>query len=207
MKHLLTLVVLLLPATVYAQGNAHCSPGQPSSPWPGPLFVATFDCKGWVPSNHPLAPPPETPAQPTVPAVLAATQDVIVVIESPRATPTGAISSVSGWALHCRLGSLPPVMTIVERKPDGSERTLPTDFFPVQGIERPDVQTAYRQTCPAVMNAPSSTGAGLGPNVQFGWSIQLRSPIAEPGEHTFTAIFAWPGQNSSGSASVTVTVR
>lgn len=207
MKHLLTLAVLLLPSAVYAQGNAHCIPGQPSSPWPGPLFVATLDCQGWVPMNHPAAPPQDPPAQPAVPAVLSASQDVIVVIETPRATPTGPISLVSGWALHCRLGSLPPVMNIVETKPDGSRRELPNNFFAVQGARRPDVQTAYRGTCPAVMNAPAADGGSLGPNDQFGWSISLRSPITEPGEHTFTAIFTWPGQGSSGSSSVTVTVR
>ncbi len=47
-----------------------CPPGQPSSPFPGPGFVPTTDCQGWVPADHPLArtgrrpdpsPPPETP--------------------------------------------------------------------------------------------------------------------------------------------------
>src|ERR1051326_5299423 len=36
-------------------GNGACPPGQPPSPSPGPGFVPTFDCRGWVPANHPLA--------------------------------------------------------------------------------------------------------------------------------------------------------
>jgi hypothetical protein len=35
-----------------------CPSGQPSAPFPGPGFVPTADCNGWVPANHPLAHPP-----------------------------------------------------------------------------------------------------------------------------------------------------
>ena len=35
--------------------GASCPPGRPSSPRPGPSFVPTADCNGWVPMNHPLA--------------------------------------------------------------------------------------------------------------------------------------------------------
>ena len=32
-----------------------CPAGQPASPQPGPSFVPTMNCQGWVPSNHPDA--------------------------------------------------------------------------------------------------------------------------------------------------------
>jgi hypothetical protein len=38
-----------------AQSNFGCPAGMPSAPSPGPNFVPTEDCSGWVPPNHPLA--------------------------------------------------------------------------------------------------------------------------------------------------------
>lgn len=34
-----------------------CPPGLPATPSPGPAFVPTADCAGWVPADHPLARP------------------------------------------------------------------------------------------------------------------------------------------------------
>ena len=45
-------------APVVAQ--APCPPGKPSTPSPGPLFVPTANCEGWIPANH-----PDAPGQPT----------------------------------------------------------------------------------------------------------------------------------------------
>ena len=46
-----------------------CPAGQPATPSPGPGFVPTEDCNGWVPANHPIArrnggasPAPSAPA-------------------------------------------------------------------------------------------------------------------------------------------------
>ena len=45
----------LMPAHVEAAGQvAGCPAGQPSAPSPGPDFVPTADCRGWVPADHPL---------------------------------------------------------------------------------------------------------------------------------------------------------
>src|SRR4051794_17490115 len=43
-----------------------CPAGQPATPSPGPGFVPTDDCNGWVPAGHPLAKGPggAPPAQP-----------------------------------------------------------------------------------------------------------------------------------------------
>src|SRR5215218_9075635 len=38
-----------------AQDDFGCPPGQPAAARPGPTFVPTQDCVGWVPANHPLA--------------------------------------------------------------------------------------------------------------------------------------------------------
>jgi hypothetical protein len=48
--------------------DAGCPAGQPPPPFPGPGFVPTQDCKGWVPANHPLARPAGGP--PAAPAPL-----------------------------------------------------------------------------------------------------------------------------------------
>jgi hypothetical protein len=48
-----------------------CPAGKPGSPSPGPAFVPSQDCEGWVPANHPLAhrpvgaPPVGQPATPS----------------------------------------------------------------------------------------------------------------------------------------------
>lgn len=46
-----------------AAQTAGCPAGQPASASPGPGFVPTLDCQGWVPANHPLA-RPTTPTTP-----------------------------------------------------------------------------------------------------------------------------------------------
>ena len=50
-------VIAPIPAHAAAQSPAEsgCPSGQPAAPFPGPGFVPTEDCNGWVPSNHPLA--------------------------------------------------------------------------------------------------------------------------------------------------------
>src|SRR3954468_11148099 len=71
-------VLLVVSATISARGRADsaalplmaavpahaaeqnpsdfgCPAGQPATPSPGPGFVPTQDCSGWVPVNHPLA--------------------------------------------------------------------------------------------------------------------------------------------------------
>src|SRR3954468_21270421 len=47
-----------------------CPAGKPASPSPGPAFVPSQDCEGWVPPNHPLArhpgaAPPGPPPSPS----------------------------------------------------------------------------------------------------------------------------------------------
>jgi hypothetical protein len=195
--------LLLVVAFALVASPASAQDCTPTSLRPGPAFVPTADCLGWVTVSHPLARKAVTPA----PVELGLTQDVFVRIDSPRANASGAVTSISGWALDCSLGSLPPEMRIVETKPDGSTREVPNDFFPNLGSARPDVQNAYAGQCPAVLNAPDSFGNSLGPNDRFGWSIALRSPITERGVHTFTAIFSWPSKGHSGSTSVSVNIQ
>jgi hypothetical protein len=119
----------------------------------------------------------------------------------------GGIRSLAGWALDCELGSLPPLLRIVETKPDGSMREVPNDLFFNARAPRPDVFAQIQGTCPAVTNIPAGDGSGgLGPSDGFGWSLSLRSPITEIGVHTFTVIWSWPAQNHSGSSSLSVTI-
>ena len=52
----------LSPLTGLAAQPPACPAGQPATPSPGPGFVPTPDCQGWVPADHPLAgQPPQTP--------------------------------------------------------------------------------------------------------------------------------------------------
>jgi hypothetical protein len=59
-------------AAAAAQSDFGCPAGTPASPRPGPTFVPTEDCQGWVPANHPLAKrngtPPAPPPEPAPPA-------------------------------------------------------------------------------------------------------------------------------------------
>jgi hypothetical protein len=50
-------LVAAVPAHAMEQNasNGGCPPGQPAAPQPGPGFVPTQDCQGWVPANHPAA--------------------------------------------------------------------------------------------------------------------------------------------------------
>ena len=58
-------------ASAPIQENFGCPAGQPATVRPGPDFVPTMDCMGWVPSSHPLAktraatPPPAVPTTAT----------------------------------------------------------------------------------------------------------------------------------------------
>jgi hypothetical protein len=184
-----------------------CPTGQPASAWPGPAFVPTADCQGWVPANHPSASanlPRPTGEMP--PAALVA-QDIYTNLEGlpSQTNASTGIRSFGGWAVDCALGSFPPVIKITETKPDGSSRDVPNDYFYAPGLPRPDVQAAIGGACPAVYNVPSQSG-GLGSNQSFGWTLQLRTPIQEVGVHTFTVTFSWPQRGHSGASSVTVTI-
>jgi len=201
------LLLLACPALVSAQD---CPAGEPASLRPGPSFVPTTNCLGWVPANHPLARRPVTDAPPPPPPVL---DDRVILthIESPTAGSTvsasrGGIQQLSGWALDCQLGNFPPSMRIVETKPDGSLREVPNDYFPVMGGSRRDVQAAFSLSCPAVLNAPDSHGNSLGAIDGFGWVIPLRSAVTEIGIHTFTVTFLWPAQNHAGSTAISVNI-
>ena len=50
---LVTCAVLLSASGATAQS---CPPGHPSAPWPGPAFVPTANCQGWVPAGPITAP-------------------------------------------------------------------------------------------------------------------------------------------------------
>lgn len=202
------LVLSALP--VYAQ-SFDCPEGLPASIYPGPLFVPSLDCQGWVPKNHPLA-RPSVPS-PTPPVAPPAIEQRVVYsrIEFPTAGATysaaaGGISQISGWAVDCPLGVMPPVMRFVETKPDGSMREIPNDFLSDIATVRPDIQSAFTITCPAVLNVPDSFGRSLGANDQFGWTVRFRSPITEVGVHTFTAVFSWPTQNHAGSTAISINI-
>ncbi|MEN3338924.1 MAG: hypothetical protein V7647_2600 [Acidobacteriota bacterium] len=43
------------PPVAAAPGSFGCPAGTPPAPSPGPAFVPTQDCQGWVPRDHPLA--------------------------------------------------------------------------------------------------------------------------------------------------------
>lgn len=47
-------LVVLRPTLPAAQVQG-CPPGLPATPRPAPFFVASPDCQGWVPNDHPLA--------------------------------------------------------------------------------------------------------------------------------------------------------
>lgn len=199
MKILVGLIVLFFASTASAQT---CPVGSPATPWPGPAFVPTSDCKGWVPANHPTASALLPAPSGETPPVSLVGQDIYTKLEGLPAQVSAAqgIRSLQGWAVDCALGSYPPVMKIVETKPDGSSREIPNDYFYAPGQPRADVQAAIGGACPAVYHAP------LGANQAFGWSLQLRTPIQELGVHTFTVTFSWPVQGHSGASSVTVTI-
>lgn len=195
----------LTAGTAYGQDYG-CQVGMPSSPRPGPTWVPTLDCQGWVPPDHPIAREPVAPTIiDTVPAAIA--QDIYTRIEYPPAMVYGSISQVSGFAVDCRLGSYPPILHLIETKPDGSTREIPLTFYYEPGQPRGDVQTLFRDVCPAVLNVPSTDGRGLEPNDRFGFRVLLQSPISERGLHIFTAQYSWPGQGHAGSSSVSVTIR
>ncbi len=207
MKKLLLSVVLVLLSFGSASAQT-CPTGSPATPWPGPAFVPTADCRGWVPANHPGAGtflPPPTGEMP--PASLAS-QDIYTRLDGlpAQVSASQGIRSLQGWAVDCALGSFPPVIRITETKPDGSSRDVPNDYFYAPGQSRADVQAAIGSACPAVYNVPSQSG-GLGSNQAFGWTLQLRTPIQEVGVHTFTVTFSWPSKNHSGSSSVSVTIQ
>jgi hypothetical protein len=50
-----SVVILSLSYRAAAGQITVCPPGQPAGPSPGPSFVPTADCAGWVPADHPLA--------------------------------------------------------------------------------------------------------------------------------------------------------
>lgn len=186
-----------------------CPPGQPSSPWPGPLFVPSADCRGWVPANHPQAPTVAHQPAPTGEVPTLAAQDIYSGFTGVSAVVDARVGlrAIAGWAVDCALGTMPPKFRLTERKPDGSTRDVPNDFFWTSSDARPDVQSAVGASCPAVYNVPALDGARLGANDGFGWSLLFRSPIVEPGVHTFTVIWEWPAQRHSGSSSISVTVQ
>jgi hypothetical protein len=199
---LLALACLLLASVASAQSGPDylgCPAGTPASYWPGPYFVPDTTCQGWVPRDHPMA---------RRPAALTTAQEIYGRIEFPSSGGrVSSITSLSGWAFDCALGTFPPVIRIVETKPDSSLREVPNDFHYVTNIARPDVHVAFRDTCPAMRNVPASDGSGLGYYDLFGWSLSLRSPVTEPGVHTFTVTFAWPSKNHAGSMAVSVIVQ
>jgi len=210
MRTSISLILFLLLSTIASAQptNYGCPAGTPAAPWPGSIFVPTTNCQGWVPANHPLArrPVPQQPEPTPAPVgAFVAAQDIYSKLELPSVTRV--ITSIQGWAVDCQLGTRPPVIRLVETKPDGSMREIPNDFFFTQSI-RTDVQQNIRDLCPAVLNAPAGDGSGgLGPMDQFGWSLALKTPITEPGQHTFTAVWSWPSQQHSGSSTVTVTIQ
>jgi hypothetical protein len=65
--HVAVAALAPIPAHAAPQDTG-CPAGHPASPSPGPTFVPTQDCSGWVPPDHPLArrtgSPPSTPAGP-----------------------------------------------------------------------------------------------------------------------------------------------
>ena len=74
----LAIGTLVGPGEAAAQTDG-CPAGQPSSPFPGPGFVPTTDCQGWVPADHPLArtgrrPDPSPPPPPATPTACPAGQ-------------------------------------------------------------------------------------------------------------------------------------
>jgi hypothetical protein len=209
----LCLLASVMVTAAAQQPNTGCPAGQPAAPWPGAGFVPTFNCQGWVPANHPLAKPPAEPTpNPVTPPLPQDVEQRYIYgrIEVP-ATPTvsraaGGITQLSGWAVDCVLGTFPPLIKFIEVKPDGSTREVPPGIHYQPATTRPDVQTAVRSTCPAVLNVPLADGSFGGPSVQFGWHLPLASPITELGLHTFTVIWTWPSQLHSGSASIVVNI-
>lgn len=213
MKHGLLSAACVL--SFVSNASAACPAGQPAAPWPGPGFVPTTNCQGWVPRNHPLAMPDDpTPSAPLPvpptglmpPATLAA-QGVYTALELPAqvSARAGGLTALRGWAVDCALGLFPPSLELREVKPDGSTRQIPNDYFWVPWIPRPDVQAAIGPACPAVYTALSPDPTIRGSN-DFGWTLQLRTPITELGAHVFTVISAWPPQGHAGSSSVVVTI-
>lgn len=209
LQRLITVIgfVILVSGSARAQDYG-CPTGQPTAFKPGADWVPTQDCQGWVPPSHPLARKIVTPVvPPPLPSAVEA-RTIYARIESPNDGGTvTSIQAVSGWAVDCALGSFPPILRLLETKPDGSIREIPQNYFPEFYVARPDVQSAVRATCPAVDHVPASDGRDLGPENRFGFVIRLMTPVTEPGLHVFTAQFAWPAQNHAGSASVSVRVQ
>lgn len=203
MKRLiLVALACLIPVGAAAQ-TFDCPAGSPATLSPGPSFVPTYDCRGWVPANHPAAKQPitTTVTRGEIPSPNLVTQDIATALEFPRSGQTyRSVTTISGWALDCALGSFPPVIRIVETKPDGSLREIPNTSFYTPNIQRGDVQAAYSGACPAVYNSP------LGANAGFGWTLPVTA-ITEPGTHTITVTFAWPAQNHAGSASASFVIQ
>lgn len=209
MKASLVVVAAVLCLARAASAQTTCPAGMPASPWPGPAFVPTADCQGWVPANHPLAGPVVAPPTGEMPPGALISQNIYAGLEglpTSVSASAGGIRSFSGWAVDCALGTLPPVMKLTETKPDGSSRDIPNDYFLTTPISRPDIQGAIGPACPAVYNAPATDGSGLGPQTGFGWSMLVRSPITELGVHTFTITWTWPSKGHSGSSSKSVTI-
>lgn len=159
------LSVLLLTNTGSAQ-VAGCPAGQPSIPSPGPGFVPTSDCLGWVPANHPLArpgsmpqaPPPPPPSTPMPAASCPAGQPPIP-SPGPGFVPT---SDCRGWvpANHplARTGSTPP---------PSPPSTPSTPMAPA--------------SCPAGQPPTPSPGPGFVPTTDcLGW-VPANHPLARTG--------------------------
>ena len=212
MNRLALATLVLTMATVFlviqpVAGQTVCPPGKPSSPWPGPAFVPSRDCEGWVPKDHPLAGDDVlTPPTGIVPA--AAAQDIYSALEVPRllSAAAGGLTQIRGWVVDCPLGTFPPQFPITVTRADGFAMVVPNDFHSVFPASRPDVQAAVGGSCPAVYNVPQSDGKLIGPNDLFGFIIPLRVPIRNPGVYTITLSASWPFQKHSGATSITITI-
>src|SRR5207247_3600772 len=97
------LVILGMAGQAIAQ-DYRCPIGQPAAFKPGPEWVPTADCNGWVPPNHPLAKLPVIidPVVPPVPVM--AVQDIYSRIEWPNGSAVGSVTQIQGWALDCIMG-------------------------------------------------------------------------------------------------------
>lgn len=204
-------VLAALVLSVTSAAGQSCPAGMPASPWPGPAFVPTANCRGWVPATHPDA--GQTTPRPTgiLPPFALIEQDIYTGLEGLPASISAfgghGLRSLRGWAVDCAMGRQPPVLKIVETKPDGTVRDIPiTDdaWSPTQS--RADIQAAFGAACPAVFSPRAVEGRPAGPDDRFGWFLQLDAPITEMGVHTFTVIWSWPSLQHSGSSSLSVRI-
>lgn len=141
-------LVALRPTLPAAQVQG-CPPGLPAGPRPAPFFVASADCQGWVPNNHPLA-----VGSPELPSGPAMTPEVRAFAEREDIRPLPAPLKARLLELAARPHSYLPLTVFSEA--DASSRLF--QFYLIDTLQfQPNV---FTNTIPGINDGTKPTATG-----------------------------------------------